>query len=438
MARHLDEARNATLLVLRGMLEREAALERALLIEDLVGRLKVVAWMTAGDASVARDRLNAEIRPAAEPFWSGDIWIAESTSTAERAVYETAWTEGTEVTPRLRVADRHRNRGAWFQPTTEPIWSAPEAGSPIVVFYSFKGGVGRSTALAAFAIQRARAGERVAVVDCDLSAPGVGSLLGADRAGATARWGVVDYLLERPLGDVDLSDYYHACRRPEVTGDGEVVVIPAGRVDGEYLRKLARVDFELPAIPGMEHPLRVLFREVWETLRPNWLLIDARTGLSEPGGLLLSGLAHLHVLFGTSSDQSWRGLRLVLERLGAGRVLRNQPQLECLLVQAMVPSTASEGAAARSDFAERARVEFTDAYYAPDPQDPDRDDLWYVRDLEVEDAPHVPMALDYAPKLAHFEAIDDVADFLAESPDHRALADRVRDRFVVYESNGDA
>ena len=38
------------------------------------------------------------------------------------------------------------------------------------------GGVGRSTALAAFAIQRARLGERVAVVDLDLDAPGIGAL----------------------------------------------------------------------------------------------------------------------------------------------------------------------------------------------------------------------------------------------------------------------
>ena len=47
---------------------------------------------------------------------------------------------------------------------------------PIVVFYSFKGGVGRSTAVAAFAINRSRAGERVVVIDADLDAPGVDEL----------------------------------------------------------------------------------------------------------------------------------------------------------------------------------------------------------------------------------------------------------------------
>jgi MinD-like ATPase involved in chromosome partitioning or flagellar assembly len=103
------------------------------------------------------------------------------------------------------------------------------AGPPIVVFYSFKGGVGRTTSLASFAIQRARLGERVAVIDLDLDAPGVGTLLAADEKGTAAQWGVVDYLLERPVSEVDIRDYYHACRRQGVTGEGEILVIPAAR-----------------------------------------------------------------------------------------------------------------------------------------------------------------------------------------------------------------
>jgi MinD-like ATPase involved in chromosome partitioning or flagellar assembly len=43
----------------------------------------------------------------------------------------------------------------------------------IVTFYSFKGGVGRTTALAACAWQLARAGKRVAIIDLDLEAPGI-------------------------------------------------------------------------------------------------------------------------------------------------------------------------------------------------------------------------------------------------------------------------
>ncbi|MBE3038434.1 MAG: hypothetical protein IMZ62_06450, partial [Chloroflexi bacterium] len=104
---------------------------------------------------------------------------------------------------RLRVAERHRTHGAWLHDMTEPLWQRTgERGKspPILVFYSFKGGVGRSTALASFAIQRARVGDRVVVIDFDLDAPGVGVLLAADKSGMTASWGVIDYLLERPYG----------------------------------------------------------------------------------------------------------------------------------------------------------------------------------------------------------------------------------------------
>src|SRR5262249_32270779 len=53
----------------------------------------------------------------------------------------------------------------------------------IISFYSYKGGVGRSMAMANLAVLFARAGFRVLVVDFDLEAPGLESYLvaGPDR-----------------------------------------------------------------------------------------------------------------------------------------------------------------------------------------------------------------------------------------------------------------
>src|SRR4051812_16178325 len=45
--------------------------------------------------------------------------------------------------------------------------------SSVITFYSFKGGVGRSMALANIAVQLARRGKRVLAVDWDLEAPGL-------------------------------------------------------------------------------------------------------------------------------------------------------------------------------------------------------------------------------------------------------------------------
>jgi len=434
--KHLDEARRDASEALRQILSERPSIERAVLIDDLFGRIRVVVWSPKEENEELGRLISERLGEAAGPFWAGEIWHGPGQSDADHLVYERAWEEGYPVHDRLRRADRVRNRAAWFRPIAEPPWNAigESPGPPIVVFYSFKGGVGRTTALASFAIQRARAGERVAVVDLDLDAPGIGTLLAADERGAIAPWGVVDYLLERPLGELDLRDYYHACRRTRVTGGGELLVVPAGSLESErdYLGKLARLDLDPPPGEQGRHPLEMLLQQVKGELRPHWLLLDARAGLSEPAGMVLSGLAHLHVIFGTSSEQSWLGLRAVLERIGASRVRENQPQLECVLVHAMVPDSEVANAA-KKNFADRALREFSDRYYAPDPPaESDEDTLWYIRDSANSDAPHAPAPISYKSRLAYFDRIDEVADDpLADSTEFRELADRISQRFAI-------
>lgn len=218
--KHLDEARKDALAAIEKLLDEDALIERAVLIDDLFGRIRVALWGNPDREEGHRRRVSEILGEAAGPFWTREVWHAARASKADRLVFDRAWEEGHPLTDRLRLADRVRNRTAWFLPIVAPPWKAvgETAGPPVVVFYSFKGGVGRTTALASFAIQRARAGERVAVIDLDLDAPGVGTLLAADERGTTARWGVVDYLLERPVGEVDLRDFYHACRRPAGLG----------------------------------------------------------------------------------------------------------------------------------------------------------------------------------------------------------------------------
>jgi hypothetical protein len=143
----------------------------------------------------------------------------------------------------------------------------------------------------------------------------------------------------------------------------------------------------------------------------------------------------MHVLFGTSSEQSWQGLMLVLRRLGAERVLRDEPQLDCQLVQAMVPEDLKAARIASSGFADRAIEVFSLDYYSADPEDPDEDSKWYIRDLDDPMAPHISYSISYQPWLAHFDTIDDIADKLAKSEEHRALADRIVKRLFAGGKN---
>jgi len=289
------------------------------------------------------------------------------------------------------------------------------------VFHGFKGGVGRTTLLASYALACTRRGEHVAVVDVDLDAPGIGALLVPDAEGASAaRWGTVDYLLES-LAPFPTSDYLHVVAREGLTGEGRIDVMPAGRLNDSYLPKLARIDLEVHgAIEN--HPLGKLLFALRERT-PKRIFLDGRAGLSPAAGLLLSGFAHLHVLIGTSNPQSLSGLERVVRHLGYESARQGLPQLECLVVQALVPEVTDAAKVARSAFAGRVEEIFRDGYYAQAPAEDDS--IWSVEDMSSSFAPHVPVPISYRAKLAHFSTIDDVADILTSDAEFAALHARI-------------
>lgn len=422
---HFDEAKQAAVAAVKQWMGTAPQEIRALLILDLLGKLRFALWTHVG---VDTGSLEETLAANCGPWWTGEVLQVNKLDGVTQAVYESAWNAARPDVDqsRLRVHDRHRSRTAWFTDVESPLWAAPEPGPPIIVFYSFKGGLGRSTILASFAIQRARPGDRVCVVDFDLDSPGVGRLLAADAKGLTARWGVVDFLLEHPMGNVPLADYYHRCDR--VAGAGEVVVFPAGSLDEAYADKLARADME-EAPAARESGLGKLLHRVRDELKPQWILLDARTGISESAGQLLAGIAHLHVLLGTAQDQSWQGLNRVLDRLGKERVVADRAQAEVILVQALVPP-GEAGTLARGAFLARAEREFSERYYAEASENPDEDKFWDTRDLDSLDAPHVPVPVDYDAKLASFGDIAEVAEALCAGP-YLMIAERIGGRFAT-------
>jgi len=465
--KHHDEARIDAVVALIKWLSGSPE-SKAALIDDLYGKYRLILWPGRGAPEEMAQTVKGALAEAAGSYWSGQVWVVTAqTSKLDQQVYDGAWEEGRPHPdePRLRMVDRVRSRVAWFGELADPPWEvraeAEQKGPPIVVFYSFKGGVGRTTALASFAIQRARAGERVVVIDGDLDAPGIGPLFAGEKsglgdteqppagalimreggderdegelgptAGAGARWGVVDYLLEGPApGEAELSDYYQSVRNePIIPGGGEILVFAAGRVDENYLAKLARLDFD-PTRKGSTTPWAQLLERIREELGPNWILMDSRAGLGEPAGLLLGGMAHLHVLLGTPSEQSWQGIRLILDRIGSGRVHQGKPQAECVLVQAMIPEFHEAAVDAQAVFLARAENEFEAHYYAEDPEDPEDDSMWFIRDMPGKDAPHQPVCLSYKQKLAHFRRLEDVVpELLGE--EYKKLAERIESRFV--------
>lgn len=426
---HFDEAKPLAEGVVRKWLSEAPEVSKVLFIRDLFGKYRIVVWAPDGTTTQPVEQALAEQCAA---WWSGEVLLIAEADDVTRDLYESTSKQARQDPDeaRLIVLERHRTRTGWFVDEESPLWPAFDPHPPIVVFYSFKGGLGRSTILASFAIQRARMGERVCVLDLDLDSPGVGGLLAADASGLTARWGVVDFLIEERAAEAPLSDYYHRCDR--VAGEGEIVVFPAGVLDEAYPDKLARVDME-EAPPVNQSRLTTLLIRTRDELKPHWILLDARTGISESAGRLLSGMAHLHVLLGTTQEQSWQGLNRVLDRLGKQRVESGRSQAEVILIQAMVPA-GDAGTVARGRFLSRAEREFTDRYYAESPEAEDADSVWSIRDMDSGDAPHVAISVDYDARLASFSDIADVANLLSAAP-YTEIAERIAGRFA-RESDG--
>lgn len=435
MAKHLDEARAGAVSSMLAILEREHAITAAVIVDDLYGRISVTIWNAAGtNAPVIVKSVQEELAEACQQLWTGAVVVSDAASPdAERELLnQAAWREGIPVagSSQLRLNDRHRHHTGWFVAPTpaEQLWTIHD-GPPVVVFHGFKGGAGRTTLLASYALARARRGQHVAVVDVDLDAPGVGLLLAADANGATSQWGTIDFLLEA-THDLPIDDYFHVCARDEITGSGRVEVFPAGSLDDAYLSKLGRIDLDVRAhVRG--HALGKLLQRIHAQRAPDLILLDGRAGLSPAAGLLLSGIAHLHVLVATSNMQSLQGLERVVRHLGFEQARRELPQGECIVVQAHVPDSTEAAKSARGHFAMRVEQFFRDGYYTSEPTEDDR--TWSLRDLESEVAPHVPVPITYRGRLAHFERIEDVADLLVTDPEYIALHQRIDERLGAPE-----
>lgn len=404
-ALHLDEARSQLVADLRADWSN-LGVQKVLVIEDAFGRFALGVWGEGLNGA----KLHEILRRVA-PYDAAVFCVDDDFDVMD---LNPSWDEAVPVDEddpdTIRRIVRHRMLPAWQSARPAPLWPATE-GCPLVTFYSFKGGMGRTTALAAFALDRVRRDEHVVVVDLDLDAPGLGTVFGGD---AQPPYGVVDYLIERPiLGDrtSDLLDHSSLVDLKTVRSSGSLRVFPAGRLDEHYLGKMARLDFEPPPV-GQHHPLEDLLLQIRDKWKPDWILLDSRTGFSETAGMLLSGLAHFHVLVGVDSEQSWQGLGYAVRKLGGDRVRRGCSQAEVMLVQGLVPLLKREQRDALLDgFQERATDMFGEHYFVADDHERD-DEYWYLDDAGGEGSPDQTQALSYAAELAQTVTIPDLIDVL--------------------------
>jgi MinD-like ATPase involved in chromosome partitioning or flagellar assembly len=185
----------------------------------------------------------------------------------------------------------------------------------IVTFYSFKGGTGRSMALANVAVELAMRGRRVLAVDFDLEAPGLDTF--PFRKPDAQQKGVVDFI-ETYLGSgvvPDVLDYvYQTC--PEGHDTASLWIMPAGRQDNQYDGRFKAIDWN--DLYQNEDGF-LLFEDLkaqWQdTLHPDYVLIDSRTGHTDAGGICTRQLPDAVVIFFFPNEQNRRGLKPIVDTI---------------------------------------------------------------------------------------------------------------------------
>jgi hypothetical protein len=180
--------------------------------------------------------------------------------------------------------------------------------SSIVTFYSYKGGVGRSMALANVAVLLARRGLNVLAVDWDLEAPGLERYFNYFEINQGGP-GLLRMCME--ARDSGTADYMNFTSKFDCQGARPVTLLSSGReTDESYTQNLEAFDWELFFKGGggaFVEGLRERWRKDFDVT-----LIDSRTGLSDTGGICTIQLPDIAVGMFTANLQSLYGVRDVM------------------------------------------------------------------------------------------------------------------------------
>ena len=181
----------------------------------------------------------------------------------------------------------------------------------VITFYSFKGGVGRTMALVNVAAELVRRGRKVLVVDFDLEAPGLETYQHLQPP--KPHPGIVEYVTEfrRTWQAPEPLDYIYETK-PIGKKGGRLWVMPAGRRDTAYRSALASLDWQRLY---KEEEGFLLFEDTkmgWEEeLKPDYVLIDSRTGDTDVLGICTRQLPDTVVLMFMPNEQNLAGLENV-------------------------------------------------------------------------------------------------------------------------------
>lgn len=223
--------------------------------------------------------------------------------------------------------DEPNSEGSDTQPLIRPMMKKPTAwttGPDLVSFHSFKGGVGRTTALmtyvAACIQEPGSSPKRILVVDADLEAPGVSFWLDEVNQPKVSFVQLLEALHYPPAGLEATLDYFaQELRKTSLSLGGlqrELFVLPAA-LDLTEIQDMPVAPEHLARNPTNPWQLSDHLHALGEHLGVDAVFIDLRAGLSELASPILFDPRVDHFFVSTVAPQSVQGMAEVLRRLYA-------------------------------------------------------------------------------------------------------------------------
>jgi tetratricopeptide (TPR) repeat protein/MinD-like ATPase involved in chromosome partitioning or flagellar assembly len=181
--------------------------------------------------------------------------------------------------------------------------------SRIITFYSYKGGVGRTFALANIAVLLAKRGKRVLLMDWDLEAPGLHRYFKPYLHNAVPKSEGLIHLLNSVETNsvVDWSSYVSQV----LISDCEPIdLIASGDQAPGYIERVRSFDWNRFFEDYAGGDLLNRWRAEWKR-RYDYVLIDSRTGITDTGGVCTIYLPDILVLVFSANEQSFeRGVQI--------------------------------------------------------------------------------------------------------------------------------
>lgn len=380
-------------------------------IRDMRGRLSFVA----------HDKLTTEIIEKAQALIDGDLtpYISpigcitdRSFPGAERVFRENGgyrvqvFLADQQQPITIRMLDRRVVGADWLHEPADLVGVPPR-----LVFASLKGGVGRSTALSVLAAELAERGHSVLVLDLDLEAPGIGSML--IDGSATPKFGAIDFFVENSLHELDDSFILDCVGASWLGGGrGRIDVVPAygaKSLDNPsgVLSKLARAylddeDNEGNTRTFLEHVQQLVVR-LTALRRYDAVMVDARAGLHESTAASILGLGADILLFGVDQLQTVIGYKILLSQLAQFPVrdVEHDWRYRLCMVQAK-----AESEKAVTDYRAHTFELFDEVFYSSgEVSGTDILDQGFRFSIDDENAPHFPIPIFEDERYRQFDPV---------------------------------